>query len=62
MKPVSSLEISFGTEPFFAETKTLILMNLNIGTYWVLYLYLKSAGELEYFGFVYFLYRPDIFF
>ena len=33
MKPVSSLKISFGAEPFFAETETLILMNLNIGTF-----------------------------
>ena len=31
MKSVSSLEISFGAEPFYAET--LILMNLNIGTF-----------------------------
>ena len=59
MKSVSSLEISFGAEPYFAET--LALMDLNIGTFGHCIFIQKVLENLNIFGFVSFLYLPDSF-
>ena len=61
MKSVSSLEISFSTEPFFGKTETLILMNLIIGSFGYCIFIQKVLKDLNIFDFLKFLYQQNSF-